>query len=59
MKMLAILIYVLGNVGTFIKLTFLDGYQYTWWNWIVALPVNEFLGAIWPVYWAILRPVFR
>jgi hypothetical protein len=22
----------IGNVGTFVKLTFFDGYAYNWWN---------------------------
>ncbi|MHB9798451.1 hypothetical protein ACYCAX_11635 [Pseudomonas sp. MT3] len=51
-------IYWTGNVGTFIKLTFFDGYHYNWWNWMIAIPVNEFLSVIWPLYWAILRPFF-
>jgi hypothetical protein len=56
---IAHVVYWLGHIATFVKLTFLDGYQYTWWNWIIALPVNEFLAMIWPIYWLILRPLFR
>lgn len=52
------LVYWLGHVGTFVKLTFLDGYQYNWWNWIFAIVINEFLAAIWPIYWLLLRPFF-
>ncbi|WP_261526134.1 hypothetical protein [Burkholderia multivorans] len=48
----------IGNLATFAKLTFFDGFHYTWWNWIIALPLNEFLAAIWPIYWVILRPIF-
>ena len=51
-------VYWVGNIGTFIKLTLFDNYVYTWWNWIIVLPMNEFLAMIWPVYWAILRPFF-
>lgn len=50
--------YHLGALATFGKLTFLDDYIYTWWNWIIAVPINAFLAAIWPIYWGILRPVF-
>jgi len=50
--------YNLVLLGTFIKLTFLDGYDYTWWNWIIVIPLNIFLSAIWPIYWLILRPLF-
>lgn len=57
MKSALWIIYWIGNFATFIKLTFLDGYVYNWWNWIIALPVNEFLAAMWPLYWAILRPL--
>jgi len=52
------IIYWLGHIATFGKLTFFDGYHYTWWNWMIALPANEFLSFIWPIYWAILRPLF-
>ena len=48
-------IYIIGNVATFAELTFFDGYIYNWWNWIVVLPVNEALAAIWPLYWVIIR----
>ena len=37
----------------------LDGYIYTWSNWLIAVPVNFTLGALWPIYWAILRPLFQ
>ncbi|OYW62288.1 MAG: hypothetical protein B7Z10_02415 [Rhodobacterales bacterium 32-66-7] len=54
----AFVIWQLGALATFVKLTFLDDYVYTWWNWIVAIPVNVFLSEIWPIYWLILRPIF-
>lgn len=57
MKSILMAVYWLGNIATFVKLTFLDGYNYNWWNWAIALPVNEFLSLIWPLYWAILRPL--
>lgn len=57
MKAIGWIVYWAGNLATFIKLTFFDGYNYNWWNWLVALPVNEFLSAIWPLYWLILRPL--
>ncbi|MBJ9895254.1 hypothetical protein [Burkholderia cenocepacia] len=50
--------WIVGNLATFAKLTFFDGCHYNWWNWIIALPLNEFLAAIWPIYWVILRPLF-
>lgn len=52
-----LVLYVAGNVVTFLKLTFFDDYRYNWWNWIIAVPMNEILAAIWPIYWAILRPL--
>ena len=57
MKQLASIGYGIGAFGTFIYLTLLDGYVYTWWNWLIAVPVNGFLGVIWPLYWVILRPL--
>ncbi|MCB4861111.1 hypothetical protein K7W03_16085 [Sphingobium sp. PNB] len=53
-----ILIWHLAGIATFIKLTLFDGYVYTWWNWIIAIPVNAFLSEIWPIYWVIIRPLF-
>ena len=50
--------YGIGNICTFIYLTFFDGYVYNWWNWIIAVPVNGMLGVIWPIYWFILKPIF-
>lgn len=50
--------WLIGNIATFGFLTFFDGYKYNWWNWIIALPVNEFLAAMWPIYWLIIRPIF-
>lgn len=52
-------IYNLGALATFVKLTFLDGFDYTWLNWIIVLPINVFLATIWPIYWLILRPLFH
>ena len=51
-------IWQIGSVVTFAKLTFFDGYDYNWWNWLIAVPVNIFLGEIWPIYWIVLRPLF-
>lgn len=48
-------LYIGPAVATFIYLTFFDGYIYTAWNWIVAIPVNLFLSGIWPIYWLILH----
>jgi hypothetical protein len=47
-----------GSILTFAFLTFFAGYHYTWWNWVIAVPINAFLGEIWPIYWIILRPMF-
>ena len=45
----------IGSVATFGYLTFFSGYVYTWWNWLIVVPINMFLGAIWPIYWGILH----
>ena len=47
--------YAAGFVGTVTYLTFFDGYVYNAWNWLIAIPVNLFLGAIWPFYWGALH----
>ena len=50
--------YQMIGLATFGYLTFFDGYEYNWWNWLIAIPVNIFMGEIWPIYWLILRPIF-
>ncbi len=55
---LAFMAWQAAAVATFVKLTFFDGYIYTWWNWLIAVPVNMFMAEIWPIYWLILRPIF-
>ncbi|MFT3806079.1 hypothetical protein [Arenimonas sp.] len=57
MKNFAWAVYWIGDAATVIYLTFFDGYNYTWWNWLIAVPVNIFLGFIWPIYWGILAPL--
>ena len=52
------IILFLGGPATFVYLTFFDGYDYNSWNWLIAIPVNFFLSAIWPIYWIVLRWVF-
>ena len=53
-----IAIWQAGSLATAIKLIFFDGYVYTWWNWLIAIPIDFFLSEIWPIYWLILRPLF-
>lgn len=53
------IIYKLGHVFTFVYLTFFDGYVYTWWNWIIAIPLNAFNATIWPIYWLIVVPIYE
>lgn len=48
-------LYMAGSAATVIYLTFFDGYVYNWFNWMIAVPVNLFMGSIWPVYWGLLR----
>lgn len=55
---LVVFAYQIAAIATFIYLTFFDDYVYTWWNWIIVVPINVFLSGIWPIYWAILRPIF-
>ncbi|KDA03726.1 hypothetical protein HOC_04577 [Hyphomonas oceanitis SCH89] len=55
---LLMLIYNVGAIGTFVFLTFFDGYRYNAWNWIIAIPVKMFMAGIWPIYWIIIRGLF-
>ena len=47
--------YFIGGPATFIYLTFFDDFNYTAWNWIIAIPANIILASIWPIYWTIIR----
>lgn len=55
---IAMAIYGLGQIATFIYLTFFDGYAYNAWNWLIAIPVNVMLSIFWPVYWGLLHWIF-
>ena len=55
LQRLFMVIWLGGSAATFVFLTFLDGYVYNAWNWLVAIPVNLFLASIWPLYWAVLH----
>ena len=57
MQKLLLGLYISGDVATLLYLTFFDGYVYTWWNWIILIPINFFLATIWPIYWVVLRPL--
>ncbi|MGU9992735.1 hypothetical protein D0839_16290 [Bordetella avium] len=57
MRNLFLIAFFLADAATFIFLTFFDGVIYNWWNWLIILPLNGFLATIWPIYWAILRPL--
>jgi hypothetical protein len=48
-------LYLIGDLATFVFLMFFDDYPYHGWNWLIAVPVNGLLAAIWPVYWSVLR----
>ena len=52
------IVYNFGAIATFVYLTFFDGYEYTAWNWLIAIPVNMFMAGIWPIYWIIIRGLF-
>jgi hypothetical protein len=52
-------VWQVGSVATFFYLTFFDDFEYNWWNWLIAIPANVFLGEIWPIYWFILRPWYE
>lgn len=49
--------YIAGDLATMVYLMFFDGYTYNAWNWLIAIPVDIILGSIWPIYWAVLRPI--
>lgn len=54
---IALWVHLIASTATQIYLIFFDGYVYTAWNWLIAIPVSLFLGEIWPIYWLILRPL--
>ena len=56
MRTAALWVYLAGNFATFLYLCWED-WPFSWWNWIVLIPLNELLAAIWPIYWLVLRPL--
>lgn len=57
-KQMFIAIYALGEIATTLWLLWRDVPNFNWWNWLIIVPVDLFMGAIWPIYWLILRPIF-
>ena len=49
-------IYQIGALATFVKLTFFDGIDYNWWNWFLLVPMHLILAELWLVYWPLIRP---
>jgi len=47
-----IVLYHMGALGTAIFLFFFAT-NWTWWNWILVIPLTLFLAEIWPIYWLI------
>lgn len=47
-------IYAIGSFATFAYLTAMDSGDFNAWNWLIIIPVNMFLGTIWPLYWGVL-----
>ncbi|WP_226783183.1 hypothetical protein [Oceaniglobus trochenteri] len=48
-------IYKIGSFATFAYLTAMDSADFNAWNWLILIPINIFLGIIWPIYWGILH----
>lgn len=51
-------VYLTGDITTFVYLVVLDAADFNAWNWLIIVPVDLFLASIWPIYWAILVPIF-
>lgn len=56
MRLALTLLYQLGAIATFVYLAWFDA-AYTWWNWVIIIPVSAFLAEIWPLYWAVIVPL--
>lgn len=51
-------VYLVGDIATFVYLIVSDAADFNAWNWLIIVPVDFFLASIWPIYWAILVPIF-
>ena len=49
--------YWIADIATTGFLLWEDWDSFNWWNWIIIIPIDFFLGTIWPIYWLILRPL--
>ena len=56
-EIILLVLYKIGSLTTFIYLLFFNDVSFNWWNWIIIIPISGFLSGIWPLYWAILRPL--
>jgi len=51
MNKLAEWVWLAGGLATLVYQLFFAGFVYTAWNWVLAIPLDVFLSAIWPIYW--------
>jgi hypothetical protein len=54
---IAIWVHLVASTATQIYLFVEDWPRLNGWNWIIILPIDFFLGEIWPIFWLILRPL--
>ncbi len=55
---IALWVYVLGDLATFVYLIAADAPDTHGLAWLVVIPVDLFLATIWPIYWLILHWIF-
>lgn len=45
-------LFFLGSPATFIYLVVSDWDKFNAWNWVLIIPLDMALAAMWPIYWA-------
>lgn len=48
-------IFIAGDVLTSLYLLVRDWPYFGAVNWLLIVPIDFFLGSIWPIYWAVLH----
>jgi hypothetical protein len=51
MSHLFLILFLFGDIATFLYLVISDWDKFNWWNWILIIPLDLVLATLWPMFW--------
>ena len=51
MSHLFLILFLFGDIATFLYLVISDWDKFNWWNWILIIPLDLVLATLWPMLW--------